>query len=62
MTSLRAKGNAVVPGVSWSDSVAQKDEANHLLTLFNGTVRLPDDYYVKNKVAILPLRSGWGIR
>ena len=48
---------------AWSATVRigpQKDEANHLLTLFNGTVRLPDDYYVKNKVAILPLRYGLG--
>jgi len=31
-----------------------------LLTIFNGTVKLPDDYYKKNKVPILPLRFGLG--
>ena len=31
-----------------------------MLTIFNGTVRLPDDYYQKNKVPILPLRYGLG--
>jgi len=57
---LRAKGNALCLECHGPDSVAQKDEANHLLTIFNGTVRLPDDYYVKNKVPILPLRYGLG--
>jgi predicted CXXCH cytochrome family protein len=57
---LRVKGNALCLECHGADSVAQKDEANHLLTLFNGTVRLPDDYYVKNKVPILPLRYGLG--
>jgi predicted CXXCH cytochrome family protein len=57
---LRAKGNALCLECHGPESSAQKDEANHLLTLFNGTVRLPDDYYVKNKVAILPLRYGLG--
>ena len=36
------------------------DDAEQLLTIFNGTVKLPDDYYEKNKVAILPLRFGLG--
>jgi predicted CXXCH cytochrome family protein len=57
---LRAKGNSLCLECHGPDSAAQKDETNHLLTLFNGTVRLPDDYYVKNKVAILPLRYGLG--
>ena len=57
---LRAKGNALCLECHGPDSVAQKDEADHLLTIFNGTVRLPDDYYSKNKVPILPLRYGLG--
>ncbi len=57
---LRAKGNALCLECHGPDSVPQKDEAEHLLTIFNGTVRLPDDYYQKNKVAILPLRFGLG--
>ena len=32
----------------------------HLLTIFNGTVKLPEDYYKKNKVPVLPLRFGLG--
>jgi predicted CXXCH cytochrome family protein len=38
----------------------QKLEAEHLLTIFNGSVKLPDDYFVKNKVVILPLKYGVG--
>jgi len=57
---LRAKGNALCLECHGPDSTPQKDEADHLLTIFNGTVRLPDDYYKKNGVAILPLRFGLG--
>jgi len=35
-------------------------EAEHLLTIFNGKVKLPEDYFVKNKVPRLPLRYGLG--
>ena len=38
----------------------QRDDANHLLTIFNGAVKLPEDYFSKNKVVILPLRFGLG--
>jgi predicted CXXCH cytochrome family protein len=57
---LRAKGNALCLECHGPDSTPQRDEADHLLTIFNGTVKLPDDYYKKNKVAILPLRYGLG--
>jgi predicted CXXCH cytochrome family protein len=57
---LRAKGNALCLECHGPDSAPQKDAANHLLTIFNGTVRLPEDYYQKNKVAVLPLRYGLG--
>jgi predicted CXXCH cytochrome family protein len=57
---LRAKGNALCLECHGPDSVPQKQEAEHLLTIFNGTVKLPDDYYKKNKVPILPLRFGLG--
>jgi predicted CXXCH cytochrome family protein len=57
---LRAKGNALCLECHGPESVPQHDEANHLLTIFNGTVRLPDDYYKKNKVVLLPLRFGLG--
>ena len=57
---LRAKGNAFCLECHGPDSTPQRDEAEHLLTIFNGKVRLPEDYYQKNKVAILPLRFGLG--
>ena len=57
---LRAKGNALCLECHGPDSVPQRDEAEHMLTIFNGQVKLPDDYYKKNKVAILPLRFGLG--
>ena len=52
---LRAKGNALCLECHGPDSQPQKLEAEHLLTIFNGKVKLPEDYYQKNKVAILPL-------
>ena len=56
---LRAKGNALCLECHSPDSVAQKT-GDGLLTIFNGAVKLPGDYYVKNKVPILPLRFGVG--
>ena len=57
---LRAQGNALCLECHGPDSVPQQDKENHLLTIFNGAVKLPDDYYVKNKVPVLPLRFGLG--
>ena len=57
---LRAKGNALCLECHGPDSAPQRDDADRLLTIFNGTVKLPDDYYRKNKVVILPLRFGLG--
>jgi predicted CXXCH cytochrome family protein len=57
---LRAKGNALCLECHGGDSVPQKLEAQHVLTIFGGKVKLPEDYYQKNKVAILPLRYGLG--
>lgn len=57
---LRAQGNALCLECHGPDAVPQKDEANHLLTIFNGQVRLPEDYYQTNKVPVLPLRFGLG--
>jgi predicted CXXCH cytochrome family protein len=57
---LRAKGNALCLECHGPDSAPRRDEADHVLTIFNGQVKLPDDYYKKNKVAILPLRFGLG--
>ncbi len=57
---LRAKGNALCLECHGPDSAAEKDEATHLLTIFNGQVKLPEDYYKTNRVPILPLRYGLG--
>jgi predicted CXXCH cytochrome family protein len=42
------------------DSQPKKLEAEHLLTIFNGTVKLPEDYFSKNRVVVLPLKYGMG--
>jgi predicted CXXCH cytochrome family protein len=58
---LRAKTtNAVCLECHGPDREPKKLEAEHLLTIFNGSVRLPDDYFVKNKVVALPLKYGMG--
>jgi len=57
---LRAKGNALCLECHGPDAVPQAVPAEHLLTIFNGQIRLPDDYYKKNKVPVLPLRFGLG--
>jgi predicted CXXCH cytochrome family protein len=31
-----------------------------MVTIFNGAVKLPEDYFSKNKVVILPLKYGRG--
>jgi len=56
---LRAKGNALCLECHGPDAAAQKTD-DGLLTIFNGTVKLPGDYYTKNKVPILPLHFGLG--
>jgi len=38
----------------------KKLEADHLLAIFNGSVKLPDDYFTKSKVVVLPLKYGRG--
>jgi len=35
-------------------------EAEHRLTIFNGKVSLPEDYFTKNRTPRLPLRYGFG--
>jgi len=57
---LRAKGNALCLECHGPDSQPQKLAAEHLLTIFNGAVKLPEDYYQKNRVVVLPLKYGRG--
>ena len=42
------------------DSQPRKLEAEHMLTIFNGSVKLPEDYFIKNKAVVLPLKFGRG--
>lgn len=42
------------------DSRPQVLETQHMVTIFNGAVKLPEDYFSKNKVVILPLKYGRG--
>jgi predicted CXXCH cytochrome family protein len=57
---LRAQGNALCLECHGPDSRPQKLEAENLLTIFNGQVKLPGDYYQKNQVPLLPLKYGRG--
>jgi len=57
---LRAKGNALCLECHGPDSHPQKLESEHVLTIFNGSVKLPLDYYQQNKVVILPIKYGLG--
>jgi predicted CXXCH cytochrome family protein len=57
---LRVKGSDLCLECHGPDSVAQKVEKEHVLTIFNGKVKLPEDYYRKNKVVVLPLKYGQG--
>ena len=57
---LRAQGNALCLECHGNDTVPQKLEAQHLLTIFDGKVRLPEDYFEKNKAYVLPLRYNVG--
>lgn len=57
---LRAKGNALCLECHGPDSIPQLDKAAGVYKIFDGKVILPNDYYRKNKVVILPLRYGIG--
>ncbi len=58
---LRAKTtNSLCLECHGPDSEPKKLEAAHLLTIFNGSVKLPEDYFTKNKVVVLPLKYGMG--
>ena len=43
-----------------NESQPQKLESQHLITIFNGSVKLPNDYFEKNKAIIIPLKYGLG--
>jgi len=41
-------------------SGAKETRSEHLITIFNGSVKLPEDYFAKNKAVVLPLKFGRG--
>jgi len=57
---LRAQGSALCLECHGPDSKPQKLESEHVLTIFNGQVKLPEDYYTRNRVVILPIKYGLG--
>lgn len=57
---LRVKGNGLCLECHGTDAAPQKLEAVHMITIFNGNVKLPEDYFQKNQVVILSLRFGLG--
>jgi len=57
---LRAQGNALCLECHGPDTVPQEDKMSAVLKIFNGAVRLPDDYFRKNKVVTLPMKYGKG--
>jgi len=57
---LRARGSALCLECHGPDSKPQQLESEHVLTIFSGQVKLPEDYYQKNRVIILPVKYGVG--
>jgi predicted CXXCH cytochrome family protein len=57
---LRVPGNALCLECHGSVARPQKIESEHVLTIFNGSVKLPEDYFEKNKTPLLPLKYGLG--
>jgi len=58
---LRARNtDAVCLECHGRDSQPQKLEAQHLYTIFNGSVKLAEDYFNKNKVVVLQVKFGRG--
>jgi len=57
---LRAKGDILCLACHGPDrtSTALKDQ--HLISILDGKVKLPEDYFTKNNVVILPLKYGLG--
>jgi predicted CXXCH cytochrome family protein len=57
---LRAEGNKLCLECHGPDATPQPDKAAGVVKIFDGKVALPDDYFTKNKVVVLPLRYGKG--
>ncbi|HEY7099233.1 MAG TPA: cytochrome c3 family protein [Terriglobales bacterium] len=57
---LRASANSLCVECHGPDSRPAELKDAHLVTIFGGKVRLPEDYMAKNKVTVLPLKNGKG--
>jgi predicted CXXCH cytochrome family protein len=57
---LRAKGNALCLECHGPDSQPKKLESEHMVTIFNGSVKLPEDYFKQTKNVVLPIEYGRG--
>lgn len=58
---LRTKTvNALCLECHGNDTQPQRLESEHLITIFDGQVKLPEDYFEKNKAIVLPLKYGLG--
>jgi predicted CXXCH cytochrome family protein len=57
---LRAEGNALCLECHGPDAKPAKVKDATLITIFGGKVQLPEDYFAKNEVFILPLKNGKG--
>ena len=55
---LRAEGNTLCLECHGPDAKPVRDESAHLVTIFNGKVKLPENYF--GKVTRLPLKYGIG--
>jgi predicted CXXCH cytochrome family protein len=57
---LRAEGNQLCMQCHGTETVAKRVESEHVLTIFDGKVKLPEDYLVRNRPVRLNLRYGLG--
>jgi predicted CXXCH cytochrome family protein len=57
---LRAEGNALCLECHGTEAKPGKIEASHLITIFGGKVRLPEDYFAKNNVMQFQIKYGLG--
>jgi predicted CXXCH cytochrome family protein len=55
-----ATTNALCLECHGPDRSPKKVEAEHVVTIFNGSVKLPEDYFTAKKVVVLPLKYGMG--
>jgi predicted CXXCH cytochrome family protein len=57
---LRADGNRLCLECHGPEAVPTVDKDTGLIKIFDGKVTLPEDYFKKNRVVVLPLRYGKG--